>query len=170
MGFFSWLMKGVDIQDNTQQNAVKEEKQLNIENQKVENEAVLEDLHMLSKKEKEATFKYDYIQPASNGQIDNRLGLNSEKYASQSYQQPRPKAELLVFKINEMKDIQLAITHLAKKQPCVIDIGKIAKKEKARLLEYLAGAVFALKGTMHKFKKESYVLSPEGMSISLQKK
>lgn len=174
MGFFSWLMKGVDIQsenENIQQQ--KSQNQVNIPTQHSLTDNQFESLQQLSKKEKEVTFCVEPIQSQPVApQIDNRLGLNSEKYAPrQEYQSvERQKAELLVFKVGSIKDIQAAIRHLGKAQPCIIDIVKLSKKEKAKLLDYLGGAIFALKGTMHKFKKENYVLSPEGMTISLQEK
>ena len=169
MGIFNWLMKGVDIQSENE--TVQPEQNVPVQ-QQPNNDNQLSNLQQLSKKEKEVTFCIEQLNQPMASQIDTRLGLNSEKYAPRLEQQTaeKQKAELLVFKVVSIKDIQGAIRHLNKGQPCIIDLAKIGKKERAKLLDYLAGAVFALKGTMHNFKKENYVLSPEGMAISLQEK
>lgn len=169
MGFFSWLMKGVDIEgENVPVQPVQEEQ--NVIMPPIENQTQLDNLQQLSRKEKEVTFRIEPVQ--TQPQIDTRLGLNSEKYAPRQdvTGQERQKAELLVFKVGSIKDIQVAVRHLSKQQPCIIDLDKVSKKDKVKFLDYLGGAIFALKGTMHKFKGESYVLSPEGMQISLQEK
>ncbi len=171
MGFLNWLMKGVDVEEKQQVVDIEEEivqdtPQNNVQSQNVNVNRVgnmppfensLDNLKNLSNLEKSSSLNVSI--PMSAPQTDY---INVTP--------PRQKSQIVVFKINNMKDLQLAIKHLASKQPCVLNMEALSKREMLKIMDYLNGAVYALSATVHRMQGKLYLVSPEGMEIALQEK
>ena len=167
MGFLNWLMKGVDVEEKEQAIDVA------FEDEDVQSamplaqstnrvgvssmESNLDNLRNLSNLEKSSSVNVSL--PVSNGATDY---INATP--------PQQKSQIIVFKISGIRDLQNAIKHLASKQPAVLNMESLKKKELVKMMDYLNGAVFGLNATVHKMQGKLYLISPEGMEIALQEK
>jgi len=167
MGFLNWLMKGVDVEEKEQTIDVAfedENAQRGMETPQSTNrvgvssmENNLDNLRNLSNLEKSSSINVSL--PVNNGATDY---INATP--------PKQKSQIIVFKISGIRDLQNAIKHLASKQPAVLNMESLKKKELAKMMDYLNGAVFGLNATVHKMQGKLYLVSPEGMEIALQEK
>lgn len=167
MGFLNWLMKGVDVEEKEQAIDVAfedENAQRVMESPQSTNrvgvsgvENNLDNLRNLSNLEKSSSINVSL--PVNNGVTDY---INATP--------PKQKSQIIVFKISGIRDLQNAIKHLASKQPAVLNMESLKKKEIIKIMDYLNGAVFGLNATVHKMQGKLYLVSPEGMEIALQEK
>ncbi len=167
MGFLNWLMKGVDVEEKEQTIDVAFEDegvQMGIEPTQSTNRVgmssmgnSLDNLRNLSKMEKSSSINVSL--PVNNGATDY---INATP--------PIQKSQIVVFKISGIRDLQNAIKHLASKQPAVLNMESLKKKEFAKIMDYFNGAVFGLNATVHKMQGKWYLVSPEGVEIALQEK
>ena len=164
MGFLNWLMKGVDVEENQQ--VVSVDKMQATDN--VITHAEIPNMQTTIEP------NFDNLRNLSNMEMSDSvnmsLNMNSVPNDYIGVSPVRQKSQMVVYKINNIKDLQLAIRHLATKQPCVLEFKINSKKEFNKIMEYLNGAVFALCATVHKMQDKFYIVSPEGMEIALQEK
>lgn len=65
------------------------------------------------------------------------------------------------------QDVKSLIVSLSNKQSVIVDIGNIVETDAYRIMDYLSGAIFALKGSIQKIAKNMYALAPHGSSIQI---
>lgn len=170
MGFLNWLMKGVDV-ENKQQVIDMVDESAPIESQP---DTDVPHLSGQTQAKRDALSNLDNLMNLSNMEKSSSLNMSIPMATTQTdyinVTPPRQKSQIVVFKINNIKDLQLAIKHLASKQPCVLNMESLSKRDMAKLMDYLNGAVYALSATVHRMQGKLYLVSPEGMEIALQEK
>lgn len=171
MGFLNWIMKGVDTEEtNTNIDFIDASELDNnqgsfqsMQSQDMMNQdSRLENLRNLANMEKQSS-----VVVGSQMQQQPIYIPQTQRFE----EPPKPqKQQIVVFKIASIRDIQSAIKHLNKNQPCVVDFDKTTKRNQAKLMEYLSGAIFALDATIHRMQGRLYLISPNGIEIALQDK
>ena len=58
------------------------------------------------------------------------------------------------------------VKKLKRKEGVIIDFEEVPPAVAQRMLDFLSGAVFALRGSIKKIKYKTYVLIPDGVTIS----
>ena len=72
---------------------------------------------------------------------------------------------LIIYCPTNMKDIQSAVDCLRQSQSVMLDLEKIGDEDRTRVLDFISGAIYGLNGSIHRFKDDSFILTPEGKKI-----
>ena len=72
---------------------------------------------------------------------------------------------LIIYCPTNMKDIQSAVDCLRQCQSVMLDLEKIGDEDRTRVLDFISGAIYGLNGSIHRFKDDSFILTPEGKKI-----
>lgn len=138
MGFGDWLMRGLGFDSKKKQATVVEEP---VEDDKYAN------FNMHIKEEPTVT-----EAPVRNGfQTDTfNIGMRDN---------------FIIYCPTTMKEIQSAVDALRQNQSVMLDLEKISDDDRTRILDFISGAVYGLNGSIHRFKDDSFILTPEGKKI-----
>lgn len=71
----------------------------------------------------------------------------------------------IIFCPNSMKEIQSAVDCLRQNQSVMLDLEKIGDEDRMRVLDFISGAIYGLNGSIHRYKEDSFILTPEGKKI-----
>lgn len=63
-------------------------------------------------------------------------------------------------------DVEEIVKRLKLKEGVVVDFDGIAPESAQRMLDFVCGAVFAMRGSIKKIKKRAYILIPDGVRIT----
>ena len=72
---------------------------------------------------------------------------------------------LIIYCPSTMKEIQSAVDSLRQNQSVMLDLEKIGDEDRTRVLDFISGAIYGLNGSIHRFKDDSFILTPEGKKI-----
>ena len=72
---------------------------------------------------------------------------------------------LIIYCPSTMKEIQSAVDCLRQNQSVMLDLEKIGDEDRTRVLDFISGAIYGLNGSIHRFKDDSFILTPEGKKI-----
>ncbi len=137
MGFGDWLMRGLGFDSKNKKKTV-------VEEPPVDDKYANFNMHI---KQEETT-----TQPTRNNfQPDNfNIGMRDN---------------LIIFSPSSMKEIQNAVDCLRQNQSVMLDLEKIGDEDRTRVLDFISGAIYGLNGSIHRFKDDSFILTPEGKKI-----
>jgi cell division inhibitor SepF len=140
MGFGDWLMRGLGFDSKKKEKVAVEEP--------VEDKYANFNMHI--KQGGEATSENTPIR--NNFQTDafNNIGMRDN---------------LIIYCPTSMKEIQSAVDCLRQNQSVMLDLEKISEEDRMRVLDFISGAIYGLNGSIHRFKDDSFVLTPEGKKI-----
>jgi FtsZ-interacting cell division protein YlmF len=71
----------------------------------------------------------------------------------------------IIFQPTTMKEIQNAVDCLRQNQSVMLDLEKIGDEDRLRVLDFISGAIYGLNGSIHRYKDDSFILTPEGKKI-----
>jgi len=137
MGFGDWLMKG-----------------LGFDSKKKESKTVVEE----PVNDKYADFNMHVKQtetvdaPVRNSFQNDTLNMGM-------------RDNLIIYSPSTMKEIQSAVDCLRQNQSVMLDLEKITDEDRTRVLDFISGAIYGLNGSIHRFKDDSFILTPEGKKI-----
>ncbi|MBQ7880356.1 MAG: cell division protein SepF, partial [Clostridia bacterium] len=72
---------------------------------------------------------------------------------------------LIIYCPTSMKEIQSAVDCLRQNQSVMLDLEKIGDEDLTRVLDFISGAIYGLNGSIHRFKDDSFIITPEGKKI-----
>ena len=72
---------------------------------------------------------------------------------------------LIIYAPKTMKETQSAVDCLRQNQSVMLDLENIGDEDRTRVLDFISGAIYGLNGSIHRFKDDSFVLTPEGKRI-----
>ena len=72
---------------------------------------------------------------------------------------------LIIYAPSTMKEIQSAVDCLRQNQSVMLDLEKIGDDDRTRVLDFISGAIYGLNGSIHRFKDDSFIITPEGKKI-----
>lgn len=109
-------------------------------------EVLVDDIISLPKKEKNNSIKIDN---------DNKLNLGQSK--------------INVYSPKNKEEIEKIVTNLQNNEASIINLREYEKSSYIRVLDFLNGAVFALKGDINRLTKDLYLISPQNLKIKVLK-
>lgn len=130
-----------------------------------------------TKKEKKPTTNVvaEQPKPEKYSNFDNGLAktftvssLNESTGVSSMPTFPTGGGNVVIYAPKENKDIKILIECLRKKEPCIVDLGKLQPNDAEKILDFLSGAVYALRGSIRRLQGDLFVLTPEGVNIMTQ--
>lgn len=74
-----------------------------------------------------------------------------------------------VYSPQNQDEIEKIVLNLIKNEASIINLKSLSKQECQRVLDFLSGAVFALKGTINRLTQELYLITPENLKIKVLK-
>lgn len=135
MGFGDWLMKGLGFDTKKKEQEVKPEIDTN-------DKYADFNMHERQAPVQEAGFN---VQPDTFN-----LGVRDN---------------FIIFSPTDIKGVQEAVDCIRQSQSVMLDLEKIANEDRRRILDFISGAIYGLNGSIHKFKNDSFILTPEGKKI-----
>ncbi|MDR0850558.1 MAG: cell division protein SepF [Christensenellaceae bacterium] len=76
---------------------------------------------------------------------------------------------MVIYAPKNNKDIQLLVDFMRRHEACIINLGLLSPQEASRILDFLAGAAYALRGSLKRLQGDLFLLTPEGVNIMTQK-
>lgn len=137
MGFGDWLMKGLGFDS-------KKKERTTVVEEPVDDKYADFNMHI---KQETAT----EVPVRNNFQTDTfNMGMRDN---------------LIIYAPSTMKEIQSAVDCLRQNQSVMLDLEKIGDEDRTRVLDFISGAIYGLNGSIHRFKDDSFILTPEGKKI-----
>lgn len=76
------------------------------------------------------------------------------------------RKEIIPISPLKFEDVEDIVRRLRKKEGVIVDLEDVPSSVAQRMLDFLSGAVFAIKGSIKKIKYKMYILIPDGVKIS----
>lgn len=83
-----------------------------------------------------------------------------------SAEKGKEKKEIVPIAPLTFEDVEDAVRRIKRKEGVIVDLEDVPPSVAQRMLDFLSGAVFALKGSIKKVKYKMYILIPDGVKIS----
>jgi len=79
-----------------------------------------------------------------------------------------PNKNLIIYAPKDNKDIKVLVECLRRKEACIVNLGLIKASDADKILQFLSGAVYALKGSIKRLQGDLFLMAPEGINIMTQ--
>lgn len=79
-------------------------------------------------------------------------------------------SNLIIYAPKDNKDIKILIECLRRKEACIVNLGLLKPVDADKILQFLSGAVYALKGSIKRLQGDLFLMTPEGINIMTQSK
>ena len=86
----------------------------------------------------------------------------TQKFMSTPYFQ-----NVVVYEPRTPEDAQLLIDYLKQHEPAVVNLDNVEPIAAQRILDFVSGATYALSGSVHRIAGNIFLLSPEGVGITV---
>ncbi len=84
------------------------------------------------------------------------------------YISPRLYQNVVVYEPRTPEDVQILIDYLRRREPAIVNLDNLEDEVIAqRILDYLSGAEYALGGSIHPIAGNIFLLTPEGVEITV---
>ena len=81
---------------------------------------------------------------------------------------PRLYQNVVVYQPRSPEDVQTLIDFLKRREPAIINLDGVSEQPVAqRILDFTSGAIYALNGSVHRISSNIFLLSPEGVEITV---
>ena len=80
---------------------------------------------------------------------------------------PRQYQNVVVYDPKTPEDVQRLIDYLKRREPAIINLDQTAADVAQRVLDFVSGAIYALSGSIHRIASNIFLLSPEGVEITV---
>lgn len=88
---------------------------------------------------------------------------NSKQFVS-----PRLYQNVVVYEPRTPEDVQTLIDFLKRREPAIVNLDSVTDTVIAqRILDFTSGAIYALNGSVHRISSNIFLLSPEGVEITV---
>lgn len=142
MGFFDWVMHGLGFEDSGSKKDKKSKT------------AVAE------ADEKYADFNlHEKIDADKSEQGAQEVNPGFNNFGMQT------NSNIIMVEPVSRKDIQKVVDYLKQGQSVAVNLEGIANEDRARILDFLSGALYGLNGSIHRWHGDYFLLAPEGLKI-----
>jgi len=156
MGIFNWVLKGVGIEKQPENDR---RSVANVASAAVDMETEQNNLYQNPNLKTEQKFDMrNFTSPT--------LFNEGQQNYTQNYGVSGLGKNLVVTSPNSYTDIQMLIESLQKGQPCIINLEGLDSTDAQRKLDFLAGAIYSMGGSIKTLQPNMYILTPNGMGIS----
>ncbi|MCL2798217.1 MAG: cell division protein SepF [Firmicutes bacterium] len=80
---------------------------------------------------------------------------------------PRNYQNVVVYDPKTPEDVQRLIDYLKRREPAIINLDGTVPDVAQRILDFVSGAIYALSGSIHRVASNIFLLSPEGVEITI---
>ena len=78
-------------------------------------------------------------------------------------------SNLIIYAPKNNKDIKILIECLRRKEACIVNLGLLKPIDADKILQFLSGAVYALKGSIKRLQGDLFLMTPEGINMTQSK-
>lgn len=105
----------------------------------------------------------------SSGDMNVSMPQQSTMQQSDNFAMPMGNGSrrIIVYYPRTPEDVTVLIEHLKMNNPVVVNLNDIDRGTAQRILDFLAGAICALSGTTHRIAGNLFLLSPQGVEITI---
>lgn len=105
----------------------------------------------------------------------NAINANSGKYDFEapvnfSGKITKDASNMLVFAPGSFDDVETIIDHLRNGESVILNLRDIKEQTAQRILDFIAGAIYALAGCIYPIENALFALTPNGVNILTQKR
>ncbi|MBQ4049759.1 MAG: cell division protein SepF [Clostridia bacterium] len=80
---------------------------------------------------------------------------------------PKSYNNIVVYYPQTPEDVQALIDYLKRKEPAIINLDDVQPNIAQRILDFLSGAIYGLNGSVHRISGNIFLLSPQGVEITM---
>ena len=77
---------------------------------------------------------------------------------------------LIIYAPKDNGDIKILIECLRRKEACIVNLAQLRAADADKILQFLSGAVYALRGSIKRLQGDLFLMAPEGVNIMQGKK
>ncbi len=114
----------------------------------------------------EDTHSADYREEPPRQAASRPSRTANAYYAQQSYG-GKDYRNVLVYEPKKCSDVQTLIDYLKRKEPAIINLDGAEPSTAQRILDFTAGAMYALGGSVLRISGNIFLLSPEGVGVTV---
>ena len=109
----------------------------------------------------EDTHNKDGVYVGAKSEIPRALPDDNNTVAARQYQ------NVVVYEPKSPADVQRLIDYLKRREPAIVNLDTTDADVAQRILDFVAGAIYALNGSIHRISTNIFLLSPEGVEITV---
>jgi len=79
-------------------------------------------------------------------------------------------SNLIIYAPKDNNDIKILVECLRRKEACIVNLGQLKPSDADKILQFVSGAVYALKGSIKRLQGDLFLMAPEGVNIMTQSK
>lgn len=77
---------------------------------------------------------------------------------------------LIIYEPKDNKDIKILVECLRRNEACIVNLGLLKQSDADKILQFLSGAVYALRGSIKRLQGDLFLMTPESINIMTQSK
>ena len=77
---------------------------------------------------------------------------------------------LIIYEPKDNKDIKILVECLRRNEACIVNLGLLRQSDADKILQFLSGAVYALRGSIKRLQGDLFLMTPESINIMTQAK
>lgn len=141
MGLFNFLFKGMGFEDDNKTSSKKSKK-------------------------KSSNFVADDLVEKTKPVITSNIKITAPNTFSNNYNSVEMgNTNLLVHVPKNNKDIQLIVDTLRRRESAIVNLGALTPADAEKIIDFLSGAIYALKGNLRRLEGDLFLLTPEGINV-----
>lgn len=140
MGFFNWVMKGMGFKGDDEK-----------------------------KESSETIQKYSNFENGIGGTFSSQE-FKSTKDVSSQFSDITGGKNLVIYAPKNNEDIKLLVECLRRREACIVNLANLKPSDADKILQFISGAVYALKGSIKRLQGDLFLMVPEGINIMTQSK
>ena len=110
----------------------------------------------------EPDFGFSFSQTPTMKKSEGMPLPNQSDYIS-----PRHYQNVVVYEPKSPDDVQTLIDYMKRREPAIINLDNVDPPTAQRILDFTSGAIYALNGSVHRIASNIFLLSPEGVEITV---
>lgn len=107
--------------------------------------------------EEEVRIKETEIQPVDENRSKNVISLSTVQ---------QPTSKVVLCEPKSYDEVQAIADSLLNKRSVVINLQRVDKDQAKRIVDFLSGTVYAIKGDIQKLGMETFLCTPENVDVS----
>ena len=107
------------------------------------------------------------IYPDDRLRDDNIVSINRARERGKMVGMPQSQAQMkmIVYQPISYEDTQNIIDNLKSRKPVIVNMEELEIDCAQRILDFMAGAIYALSGTIHKISRGIFIVAPSNIDV-----
>ncbi len=125
----------------------------------------------MSMKEKIKNFfnteeEYEYIEEYEEDRSENPVSKNKHKNVVSLSAVQQPVSRVILSEPKSYQEVQEIADHLLNKRAVVINLQRVDQAQAKRIVDFLSGTVYAIKGDIQKLSEGTFLCTPDNIDVS----